>query len=262
MKPIMKKLLGAFFALTIMATMLPSETTAQALYYNGKNVALKFPRGIDSSKVYTFPSFKYREPLSWDDTVAVSVTDLETYVTADSLAGNTLVNISRNAYVYAGAKLYLKLSSTATDTLRTVYVKDGSTVVDTITVGRLSYRNYFYNGYTFQKTDNSSGVAYLGTVTQSSSITTGVALNADAGVITTVSATIAADDSSASFTFTNSFIKSTSVIMLTAGTSGNGTPYATITSQTAGSAVIKLWNQHRQAALNATVKIHFLILNK
>lgn len=254
----MKKII----ALTIGFLAIALTATSQNLYYGGKNVKLIFPRGTDSTHSYTFPTFEEKQTVGWDDTLAVSVTDLETYINSDSLAGNTLVNISLNSYVLPGAKLYLKLASTATDTIRTITVKQGSTVIDTFYCGRVAYAEYVLNQNTFQRVNDDRTVNYLATVTQATSITTGVTLNADAGVITTVSSTIAADDSSASFTFTNSFIKSTSVIQLTAGTAGNGCPYAQITSQTSGSAVLRLYNLHRTAALNNTVKIHFLILNK
>lgn len=253
----MKKLI-ALFGLTF--ALLCAATNADAqVYYNGKNAKFTFPRGIDSNKVYTFPTYKYREQLSWDDTLAVSVTDLETYFSADSIANTSLVNISRNAYVYPGAKLYLKLSSTATDSIRTITVKDGSTIVDTLYVGRLTYANYFYNGYTFQKVSNGPKLNYLGTVTQASSITTGVTLNADAGVITTVASTLAID-SSASFTVTNSFAKTTSAILLSIEYSGNGQPTAVITSRSDGSFALKIKNSGN-AALTAAMKIHFLIRN-
>jgi len=257
----MKKIIAiAFVALA--ALFIAGPVTGQSLYSGGKNVNLKFPRGIDSSKNYTFPTFEEKQTVGWDDTLAVSVTDLETYVNSDSVAGNTLVNISLNSYVLPGAKLYLKLASTATDTIRLITVKQGSTVIDSFYCGRVAYAEYVLNQNTFQRVFDDRTVNYLATVTQATSITTGVTLNADAGVITTVSSTMAADDSSASFTFTNSFIKSTSVLQLTCSTAGNGAPYAQITSISSGSAVIKLYNLHRTAALNNTIKIHFLILNK
>jgi len=253
----MKKIFAALLTLTIAMAALPNQATAQ-LYYNGKNVSFKFPRGVDSSRNYTFPTFKYRD-LAYDDTLAISVTDLETYVNCDTMTDNAYAIITKSDYVYPGAKLLLKLASSRTDSLRTVYVKQGTTVIDTILVGRTAYRNYFYNGVTFIKANNAGQPEYVAAVTQSSSITTAVTLNADAGIITTVSSTIAADDSSASFTFNNSFIKSTSPILLTAGTAGNGCPRVQITSQTDGSCVLKLSNNHRLAALNNTVKIHFWI---
>ena len=229
-------------------------------YYNGKNVKQAFPRGVDSSRVTTDASYKYRD-LAYDDTLLISVTDLQTYVKCDTMSGDAYAIVTVNAYVYPGAELWLRFGNN--DTLRTVYLKQGATVIDTILVGdKNTTRSYLYTNNGWTKSSSFIYPQYVAAVTQATSITTGVTINADAGVITTVSSTIAADDSSASFTVTNSFIKPTSVIQLTAGTAGNGRPMPQITSQTTGSMVIRLYNAHRTAALNNTVKIHFAILNK
>ncbi len=103
-----------------------------------------------------------------------------------------------------------------------------------------------------------------GTVTQGTSITTAVTLNASSGVITTVALTTAGGSTSGPFTVNNSYVTATSTILLTpeyaSGKTGNpivlteGTPGA-------GTFKIKIGNGAPAATvLNDVVKIHFAIL--
>lgn len=98
-----------------------------------------------------------------------------------------------------------------------------------------------------------------GTITQITSITTGVTLNASSGVITTVSSTIAASGT-ATFTVTNSCITTASVITLQMQYTGtlvtNGIPIVFIGTVSAGSFTITIVNIGTNA-LNNTMKIHF-----
>lgn len=114
----------------------------------------------------------------------------------------------------------------------------------------------------FDSGAGSSSVLFTdqGSVTQATSITTGVTLNNRVGTITTVSSTLAAD-ASAIFTLTNSNITATSKIFLsvTYATAATGMPYATVSSKADGSAVIELTNVGT-AVLNAVVGIDFLVL--
>lgn len=103
-----------------------------------------------------------------------------------------------------------------------------------------------------------------GTITQATSITTGVTLNKPAGVITTVSAATAAGGSD-TFTLTNSFVAATSVIHAWiidyAGTfTTNGLPIVSVDNRGAGTVNIVLSNAHSANALNGVVKIGFAIL--
>ncbi len=97
-------------------------------------------------------------------------------------------------------------------------------------------------------------------VTQATSITTGVTANGSAGVITTVSSTLAAD-ASATFTLTNSKITADSVVLLQVAYGGTtaGNPIVVLDSLAAGSVDIILTNAGT-AALDATVDIHFMVL--
>lgn len=99
-----------------------------------------------------------------------------------------------------------------------------------------------------------------GTVTQETSITTGVTLNKPSGIITTVSTTVAAG-SNASFTVTNNFCKSTSVIQLSVDDSATaGLAKLNVQTIDDGSFVVNITNIHGANAFNNIIKIHFVIL--
>ena len=102
-----------------------------------------------------------------------------------------------------------------------------------------------------------------GTVTQASSITTGVIVNAATGIITTVSATTAAGATEAvGFVVTNSLVKAGSKIQLSCQYSGagGGIPAALVSTIAAGSFTIILGNGGG-TALNNVVRIHFTVID-
>jgi hypothetical protein len=97
-----------------------------------------------------------------------------------------------------------------------------------------------------------------GTVTQATSITTGVTLNAPVGVITTVSSTLASL-AEATFTVTNSFAKADSVILVSTEYVGAGHGDAGVALRANGSFQITVANQG-SVALDAVIKIHYMII--
>lgn len=97
-----------------------------------------------------------------------------------------------------------------------------------------------------------------GTVTQATSITTGVTLNARAGVVTTVASTLAAN-TDAAFVVTNSYVKSDSVIVLTCLNTGASIATAQTSAVADGSFTVLLANSGN-AAFNSTIGVHFLVL--
>ena len=102
-----------------------------------------------------------------------------------------------------------------------------------------------------------------GTVTQATSITTGVTLNNATGIITTFAATTAANSTEATgFVVTNSTVKATSKIQVSCQYAGaaNGIPTPIISAIAAGSFTVILGNGG-SAALNALVKIHFSVID-
>ena len=99
-----------------------------------------------------------------------------------------------------------------------------------------------------------------GTVTQLTAITTGVEVNTPAGVITTVSSTLAAG-SNATFIVTNSHVTATSVILLTPDDSATaGLAKLNVQTVGAGAFSINITNVHSANAFNNVIKIHFSVL--
>lgn len=98
-------------------------------------------------------------------------------------------------------------------------------------------------------------------VTQLTSITTGVAVEALNGVITTVSSTLAAETKT-SFTVTNALVAAGSKILVSVeyDEAATGIPVVGVADVAAGSFKIVLSNASSAAALNNVVKVHYLII--
>lgn len=99
-------------------------------------------------------------------------------------------------------------------------------------------------------------------VTQGTSITTAVTVNAHNGVITTVSSTLAAN-AKTSFTVNNDKVDSASKILVSIeyDEAATGIPVVGVSDITLGSFKVVLSNGAGAAALNNVVKVHFIILN-
>lgn len=96
-----------------------------------------------------------------------------------------------------------------------------------------------------------------GTVTQATSITTGVTLNTNSGQITTVSSTLAAG-SNATFVVTNSNCAAIDTPIVTLGVyAGAGTPVVNCVRSAAGSFSVLIQNIHASSALDDTLTINF-----
>jgi hypothetical protein len=98
-------------------------------------------------------------------------------------------------------------------------------------------------------------------VTQDTSITTGVTVNALNGVITTVSSTLAAN-TKASFIVTNSNVLAGSKILVSVeyDEAATGIPVVGVADIAAGSFKVVLSNGAGVDALNNVVKVHYLII--
>ena len=96
-------------------------------------------------------------------------------------------------------------------------------------------------------------------VTQATSITTAVTLNALVGSVTTVSSTLAGAGTTA-FTVNNTTVKSTSKVFVSLVYSGAGIPVVTVQSVANGSFVVEINNAAAATALNAVLTINFIIL--
>ena len=102
--------------------------------------------------------------------------------------------------------------------------------------------------------------AAQGTVTQATNKGTGVTLNKSAGKITMNAASLAGG-AAVTFTLTNSLISANDVVIVNVsggGTAGAYWPY--VSSMTAGSAVIGLWNSTASPLAEAVV-LNFAIIH-
>ena len=99
------------------------------------------------------------------------------------------------------------------------------------------------------------------TVTQITSNVTPVTINSASGRITTVALTTAANGEF-QFTVNNSFVKTTSIILVTVSypTASTGYPLASISAVANGSFSVDIKNVS-SAVLNAAATIHFLVIN-
>lgn len=104
-----------------------------------------------------------------------------------------------------------------------------------------------------------AGESIGGTVTQATSITTGVTLNKLTGQITTVASTLAAA-AEATFTVTNSQVTAKDVVVLSTTYAGAGTAQCYCSKVAAGSFDITLTNLHASAAFDAALTINFVVL--
>ena len=101
-----------------------------------------------------------------------------------------------------------------------------------------------------------------GAVTQATSLTTGVTVNAISGIITTVSQTLAAA-AEAEFVVTNSKVAVGDVVIVNVASisGGAGGPFiAQVTAVAAGSFTVALTNTHSATAGNSVLILNFLIL--
>jgi len=103
-------------------------------------------------------------------------------------------------------------------------------------------------------------ISGAGAVTQLTSISTGVALDAIAGTITTVSTTLAAA-AEADFVVTNSKVAATDVVVANIkSTASAGTPLVSVVAVAAGSFTVRITNLHASAALDNTLLINFVVV--
>lgn len=109
-----------------------------------------------------------------------------------------------------------------------------------------------------------SGWLSLNTTTQLTNITTACTSNSIAGIITTVSSTLATGGAMASFAVNNSFVTAnSSVLSAVVGYSGtSGSPACSVSGISAGSFDVNLVNVSSQASspLNGTVSVGYLVL--
>ncbi len=191
----------------------------------------------------------------------LTLTDLTaTTVTATGLSG--LQNITASGTLgVTGATTTAGITDSATAALATVTVSatlgvTGATTCAAVTASGLG---------TFNAGASIEGDLTLldgGTVTQLTSITTGVTINNHSGQITTVGATIAGG-AEATFTVTNSTVAALDTIIVTVndGTNTQATAVGFAREAAAGSFDIILTNLHSSTALNGTLVVNFNVIS-
>lgn len=101
--------------------------------------------------------------------------------------------------------------------------------------------------------------AAIETVTQLTSISTGVEINGEAGVITTVGHSYNATP--VQFLVTNSSVTANSMINATIETPFDGGLILTMESVSAGSFILKIANNSGTGSIGTVSKIHFRVIN-
>jgi len=97
-------------------------------------------------------------------------------------------------------------------------------------------------------------------ISQATSITNAVTAVAQSGIITTVSSTLAAN-TSVSFTVNHQGVSATTPVLANlCQYTGAGAPVVTVTQTAASSFQITIRNVHDSVALNAALKIAFLVM--
>ena len=113
--------------------------------------------------------------------------------------------------------------------------------------------------------DGMLGARTTPSVTQATSITTGVTYNAPAGVIITQGATAAAG-AEQSFVLTNSYLSGSdrTLLVMLHDYTGGGVPLVGVTARdsTANTATITITNLDAAAALDAALQIRFVVLTQ
>lgn len=149
---------------------------------------------------------------------------------------------------------------------------DGVIIADSIvpTLGSLTIQGGISNaGFGIMESDKFSGpietssfTADGATVTQATSITTGVTINKISGLITTVSSTLAAG-SSATFTVSNDNVDTNDLVFINVNQgSSTGIAIGYVTNITSNAFDIVIRNIHGATAFNNTIKISFFVVKQ
>jgi len=128
-----------------------SQTGAGGIcnYQTGLCLNYWFPTGSPSQTV-TFPGSYTYNVLPSIFTSFDTITTAFTYNKKDSLINKAVITLTADKYLTAGAIVVLQLGS-ASDSIRTIYVNQDATPVDTVTVtNHKKHALYVYDGSSFQ----------------------------------------------------------------------------------------------------------------
>ena len=110
----------------------------------GLKQQFQFADGIAANTLYNFPSFELQTK-AYDDTITVTMKNLETYVNIASLTGTVRLVIEISSSIQPGAKLWINIAGT--DTTRAVTVVNSASLIsETVSVTAATRRSYLYTG--------------------------------------------------------------------------------------------------------------------
>lgn len=180
------------------------------------------------------------------------------FYTDDAAAGLTLTG---NGLLADGTDTDIDINITPKGTGEVNLPKvdiDGGAIDATVVGGATPAAGTFTNALVTDSVGYTTGNG--GTVTQLTSRTTGVTLNAPCGQITLVADSIAGL-SSQEFTLTNSYIAATDVVLVSFASGLTATTYdVTVTATAAGSCKISVHNVNNSATPTDTPVINFIVI--
>lgn len=190
-----------------------------------------------------------------------SVLAADVTITGGTISGITDLAVAdggTGASTAAGARTNLGLGSMATQNSGSVAIT-GGTITGVVFTGTFSGIESITSDSFKALEDVGYSAGNGGTVTQTTSRTTGVTLNAPSGQITLVSGSISGL-SSQEFTLTNSYIAATDIVLVTFGSGLTSAQYdVTVTATAAGSCKIALHNVNNSATPTDTPVINFAV---
>lgn len=121
----------------------------------GKKVEFTFPVGVTSNKTYLFPTFDLQSK-SYASTVAVSVTQVYTYIDLATMSGNTTLTLTFSDYILPGAIIYIHTNKSGSN--RTLTIQDAQELIDeSVTISGETTLAYIYTGDAIRKMVNLIG---------------------------------------------------------------------------------------------------------
>jgi len=107
------------------------------------------PASADGSEEVLFPIGKVATP-DYRSTIAVDVTQMETFLQPGALTGNLTINLTIDEQVTKGAKLHLKLAASGAALAITFGTGFAATPVSiSVSSGKVAYMSFVFDGAAF-----------------------------------------------------------------------------------------------------------------